>query len=215
MKLLAVTPICVEDSEIARRQARYDRFSPPGVSVLLQNVGTGSEVPRALDTAEDIAASEAALVRRFGSEEGLGIDAFLPDCVLDPVVDYADACFAKPVYGILKLTAHFLVSQNLAIGAVARNGAIAGELDRKLVAYGLVKQLGLTSVLGLSVEDIADDDIWAAATDTLLRASSVDAVINGCSAVEVHALAGAPALIDPTATALRLIGLIAAGRGER
>ena len=215
MRLLAITPICVSDDEIARRQSRYARFSPPGVNVSLQNVGTGSEIPRALDTAEDIAASEAALVRRFGAEDGSGIDAFLPDCVLDPVVDYADASFERPVYGILKLTAHYLVSQNMAFGAVARNDAIAGELDRKLVGYRLAEKPGLTSVLGLSVEDIADDDIWAAATDTLLRTSSVDAVINGCSAVEVHALAGAPALIDPTATALRLIGLIAAGRGER
>lgn len=210
MRLLAITPICVSDDELARRQSRYDRFSPPGVNVSLQNLGTGSEIPRALDTAEGIAASEAALVRRFGPEDGSGIDAFLPDCVLDPAVDYANASFARPVYGILKLTAHYLVSQNMAFGAVARNHAIAGELDRKLVGYGLAGKPGLTSVLGLSVDDIADEDIWSAATDTLLRTSNVDAVINGCSAVEVHALAGAPALIDPTATALRLIGLIAA-----
>jgi Asp/Glu/hydantoin racemase len=214
MHILAMTPIWVSEEELARRQARYDRFSPEGVTIRLQLPGSGSDIPRALETAADVAASEEALVRRFEQEDGAGVDAFLSDCVLDPVVDHPTARLARPIYGIVKLTSHFLASQGLALGAVARNRAIADELDRKLSGYGLAAA-GTTEVLGLSVEDIADDDTWAAATDAMLAKTSAEAVINGCSAVEVHPLAGGPALIDPTAMALRLLGVMAAVQESR
>lgn len=214
MQILAMTPIWVDKEELARRQARYDRFSPEGVTVHLQLLGSGSDIPRALETAADVAASEEALVRRFQQEDGAGLDAFLSDCVLDPVVDHPTARLARPIYGIVKLTSHFLASQGLTLGAVARNRAIADELDRKLHSYGLA-DTGTTEVLGLSVEDIADDETWAAATDAMLSKTSAEAVINGCSAVEVHRLAGGPALIDPTAMALRLLGVMAALQESR
>jgi hypothetical protein len=46
----------------------------------------------------------------------------------------------------------------------------------------------------------------------MLAATSADAVINGCSAVEVRPLSGGPSLVDPTAMALRLLGVAAASR---
>lgn len=213
MQILAITPIWVSEEELARRQARYDRFSPQGISVRLLLPGAGSEIPRSLETADDVTASEEALLRRFEQEDGHGVDAFLPDCALDPVVDHPTARLARPVHGIVKLTSHFLVSQGLGVGAVARNRAIADELDRKLVGYGITAPP--THVLGLSVEDIADEATWAAATDAMLAMTSANAVINGCSAVEVRPPAGGPALIDPTAMALRLLGVMAAAREGR
>lgn len=210
LQLLAVTPIAVSGGEVARRQGRYDRLSPAGVRVLVENLGTGSEVPRSLESDDDITASERCLVARFQAADTSRIDALLPDCVLDPVVDLESSLFARPVYGILKLSTHFLLGQGLSIGAVARNGAIAHELDRKLESYGCVGASGLTAILGLSVEDISDDALWASASGEMLAASAADAVINGCSAVETHG--GRPrgtVLVDPTATALQLLGLIA------
>ena len=35
MRLLAITPIVVDDAELARRQARYDDLAPDGVTVVL------------------------------------------------------------------------------------------------------------------------------------------------------------------------------------
>jgi len=212
LRLLAITPIAVSDEEVARRQARYDRHAPNGVSVLVENLGTGSDVPRALECEADIRASETSLIERLQNANVSEIDAFLPDCVLDPVVSLHPSLFARPVYGVLKLSTHFLLAQGLSIGAVARNAAIARELDRKLELYGCEVASGSTQILGLSVSDISDENLWAAATEETLAASSASAVINGCSAVEVHsAPAQGAVLVDPTATALQVLELIARG----
>ncbi len=210
MHLLAITPIHVSAEELARRQARYDRLAPAGVTVHLEDLGDGPEVPRSLETAEDIEASEAALLDRFRTADTRGVDAFLPDCVLDPVVDNA-AALPRPVHGIARLSAHFLAGLGGRLGAVARNKAIAAELDRRLSSYGVAAEP--TSILDLSVEDIADDAAWAAAVEHTLRGSAVDHVINACSAVDVGEPAGGPQLFDPTWTALQLIGLRATAGG--
>lgn len=206
MRILAITPIAVDDEELARRQARYDRLSPAGLTVHLENVGNGSEVPRALETAEDIVASEAVLLERYAAVDTHRYDAFLPDCVLDPVVEHADR-MPRPVHGIGRLTAHYLAGLGLTTGAVARNQAIANELDRKLASYGIATAK-LTVVMDLTVEDIADDATWAAAVERTVAGLDCQAVINACSAVEVTEHSGGPLLLDPTAAALRMIGAL-------
>ena len=213
MHLLAITPIHVEGDELARRQQRYDRLAPAGVTVSLEDVGEGSEVPRALETADDISASEQALVKRFESADGDAFDGFLPDCVLDPVLDHA-ASLPRPVFGIARLTAHFLGGFGLAVGAVARNVAIARELDRRIASYGLVAARP-TDVLDLSVEDIADDATWAAAVERTVGSMACDAVINACSAVDIVSRKDGPVLVDPTWTALQMIGIRAANGARR
>jgi Asp/Glu/hydantoin racemase len=202
VRVLAITPIVVSEEELARRQARYDRLSPAGVSIVLENLGDG---PRALETAADIEASEEALLARFAAADASQYDAFLPDCVLDPVVDHADR-LPLPVYGIARLAAHFLAGLGLRTGAVARNGAIAAELDRKLVSYG-VAPVRPTAVIDLTVEQIADDATWAAAVQRTVADLDCDAVINGCSAVEVKQSDGR-VLVDPTATALQMMATL-------
>lgn len=205
MRILAITPIQVSQDELARRQARYDRVVPPGITVRLENLGGGSDVPRALNTAEEIAASEAVLVERFAAADTTEVDAFLPDCVLDPVVEQLRS-LARPVFGIGRLTAHFVAGFGVRLGAVARNEAIAAELDRKLKSYGLAPHT-LTAVMNLSVEAIADDATWAAAVEHTVGNLDCDYVINACSAVEVTASGAGPLLPDPTQTALQMIAL--------
>lgn len=212
MHLLAITPIHVQPAELARRQRRYERLAPAGVTVTLEDVGEGSEVPRALETADDIAASESVLVERFRSADADRFDAFLPDCVLDPVVD-ADVSVDRPVFGIARLTAHFLSGFGSRVGAVARNPAIAAELDRKLKSYGLTPARP-TDVLGLSVDDIADDAAWAVAVERAVASMPCDRVINACSAVDIVGDDRGPVLVDPTWTALQMIGVHAA-KGPR
>ncbi|TSD62558.1 aspartate/glutamate racemase family protein [Aeromicrobium piscarium] len=203
MRLLAVTPIDVSDEEVGRRQARYDRLCPPGLSIELRNIGTAA--PTALEDAAAITASEEAMIRYFASVDPAGFDGFLPDCVLDPVVDHADA-LPLPVYGIGRATAHYLRGLGLTVGAVARTAAIAAELDRRLGVYGV--PAAPTAVMHLSVEDIAKDEIWAAAVEKTMGSLGVQAVINACSAVDVTTTGQSAALVDPTAVALRMIAML-------
>lgn len=203
MRILAITPIGVTEEEVARRQARYDRLSPAPLIVHVENLGSGSHVPHALETADDIAASEAALIERYAAADPKAYDAFLPDCVLDPVVDHPERV-PLPVHGIGRLAAHFLGGFALRTGAVARNRAIAAELDRKLTSYALPPARP-TAVMDLSVEDIADDATWAAAVQRVVADLDCEAVINACSAVDIKQGAAGPVLLDPTATALRML----------
>ena len=47
MRVIAITPIHVTDEELARRQERYSRLAPEGVTVELRNLTKQS--PVALD----------------------------------------------------------------------------------------------------------------------------------------------------------------------
>jgi Asp/Glu/hydantoin racemase len=205
MHLLAITPIHVSEQELARRQRRYDALAPAGVTVHLDDLGAGPEVPRALETAEDIVASEAALVKRFSDADLAGVDGLLPDCVLDPVVDDAFA-MPRPVFGLGRLCAHFAAGFGR-VGAVARNAAIAAELDRKLDSYG-IELAQRTAVLDLPVDGIADGPAWTAAVARTVQDLPCTFVINACSAVDVTQHSGGPVLLDPTSVALQLIGLL-------
>lgn len=233
MRLLAITPIVVDDAELARRQARYDALAPAGVTVVLEHLDPGSSgggatgepdgqtprLPRALDTADDVRASERALHARYAAVDPTGWDAYLPDCVLDPLADLAEAAgggdtgLARPVLGLGRLTAAFVTGQGARLGAVARNAPIAAELDRRLGQYAAAT-VAPTAVLDLSVDDIADDATWAAAVERAVEDLDCDFVLNACSAVDVAEQARASYVLDPTATALALLGLRARVTGR-
>ncbi|MET4061791.1 Asp/Glu/hydantoin racemase [Arthrobacter sp. UYP6] len=209
MRILAVTPIAVSDDELARRQQRYNRLVPANISVRLHNLGTGPAVPSALENDDDIAASEAAVTAWFAAADVQDVDAFLPDCVLDPGVGPGSLPQQRPVLGLLRLAAGFLAATGAGIGAVARNGAIAAELERKLSTYGTGPLHEPVTVLGLSLADVADDAAWSGAVDTALETMSAEYVLNACSAVNlIGPRSDGPVLVDPTALALRLAGLL-------
>jgi hypothetical protein len=205
MRILAITPIRVSDQELARRQARYDRLVPTGVEVNLDNLADRAEAPRALDTPEQVATSEALLAEQFATADATRYDALLPDCVLDPLVG-GNFDLPLPLHGISRLTAHHLAGLGGRMGAVARNRAIADELDRKLASYGLAPA-SPTAVMGISFDAIADDAVWASAVADTISGLELDVVLNACSAVEVSFNASGPRLVDPTRMALELLGL--------
>src|SRR5689334_183738 len=99
MRLLSITPIVVDEAELARRQARYDELAPEGVTVVLELLGTDPDLPRALETDDDVRASEAALQARYAAVDPTGWDGYLPDCVLDPLTG-TDHGLPRPVFGI-------------------------------------------------------------------------------------------------------------------
>lgn len=202
MHLLAVTPIHVDDAELHRRQRRYDALAPETVTVELRNIGP--EAPRSLETERDIRVSEQMLQAAFAAADPDGFDGYLPDCVLDPCAGDAES-FARPLYGLSRLTASFFASQGLRIGALARNTAIAEELDRVLTFYGITSLD--TTVLGLSVRDIADTAAWGRAVAQQTAGMTCDVAINACSAVDLPNPPTRPLVVDPTATALQLLAL--------
>jgi Asp/Glu/hydantoin racemase len=211
MRILSFTPIAVGEHELARRQARYTQHSPEGVEVELRDIGTDSGAPAALDTPEDVAASERAVLAAFAAADPTGFDAFLPDCVLDPGIDDQDG-LSRPLLGIGRLSATFLASQGTPLHAVARNAAIAAELDRRFASYGLGTPA--TRVLDLDFDTIADDRAWNRAVSEGIADLDEGFVFNACSAVDVAASTARPVLVDPTATALRLLGLRASLEGS-
>ena len=209
MRLLALTPIHVPAAEVARRQARYDAIAPAGIEVVVRR--PGGDLPRELGSPDDVAASDAALLAAYAAEPADDWDGYLPDCVLDPAVHAADT-LPVPVHGIGRLAMHALAGAGLTWRGVARNEPIARELDRLAERYGVATD-GPAAVLSLSVEEIADDAGWGSALASAVADLGCDAVLNGCSAVDVRAPGRGPVVVDPTALALRVLADVHGVRG--
>jgi Asp/Glu/hydantoin racemase len=206
LRVRAITPIHVDSEELRRRQQRYDRLAPEGIAIHLDDLGDDPAVPRQLQTEDDVRRSEDLVIAEIRRTDAERFDAVLPDCVLDPgVAVVPDA--PLPVVGLLSLCGHFLAGAGHRFAAVTRNEAIAEELSRKAGSYGLSEALTEVRVLGLSVEDIADDRTWAQAVTRAVADLPVGAVFNACSAVEVHEAGSGPRIVDPTAVALRVLAL--------
>jgi Asp/Glu/hydantoin racemase len=208
MHLLAITPIRVNDAELDRRQARYDKLSPPGIEVELVNLPDDDSVPRTLESAADIEASDR-LVATVALEYGAGADALLPDCVLDPGIDVLARAAATPVHGVLRLATAALAGCGLRFGAVTRNRAIADELERRIALYGFASWFEHTSVIDLDFDAIADHARWndaLGAAEAELAPTGARAILNGCSAVDIDR-AGSLPVVDPTAVALQALAV--------
>ena len=82
MKVVSITPIHVTEEELKRRQARYERLAPAGITVELRNLSEQSL--NALEKDSDVRASDLALLAD-ALEINLEIgEVLLPDCILDP-----------------------------------------------------------------------------------------------------------------------------------
>jgi Asp/Glu/hydantoin racemase len=204
----AVTPIHVDAAELDRRRERYRHIAPDGMEVSVRNLPADPDVPRQLGTPQDIAASEAFVLAELGRLDPGEFDAALPDCVLDPGVAGRDHV-AVAVHGITELAAGVVASLGGAFTAVARNRAIAEELDAVITRYGY-RDFTPTRVLDLSFEAIADHGRWNDAVTELtadLAQTPVRRVLNGCSAVDVRADASRVTVFDPTLLALDALAL--------
>jgi allantoin racemase len=214
MRLVGITPIVVSDGELRRRQSRYSELAPDGVILDLVNLEAG---PTRLETSGEIRSSEDLVYEQVIRMDIGGYDAVFLDCVLDPALERLQAHMDIPVFGITNLVSSFLGSLGLQMAAVARNRAIADELDARIESFGWSDRFSGVLVLDLSLEDISDSELWNTTVSERVSAGeldNVDVVINGCSAVEVSPTGG-PAVLDPTALALRLIGVGQTVLGER
>jgi Asp/Glu/hydantoin racemase len=214
MKLVGITPIVVSDGELRRRQARYSELAPEGVTIDLVNLEDG---PTRLETSGEIRRSEDLVYEQVIRMDIGGYDGVFLDCVLDPALERLQAHLEIPVFGITNLVSSFLGSLGLQMAGVARNRSIADELDARIEAFGWASRFSGVLVLDLSLEDISDTDLWNTTVSERVSAGdldNVDVVINGCSAVEVNPTGG-PTVVDPTALALRLIGVGQTVLGEQ
>jgi len=213
LRIRAITPIHVGPEEIARRQARYDEFSPEGVTVVLEDLPGDPSVPRKLATEADIAASNRAVAAMAMSTDATAFDLFMPDCVLDTgLEELRSQTTPVPVVGLSELAAGYVRGLGLRLAAVTRNEPIGDELRERLEHYGLGEQLTGVENLHLSFEDISDDARWNGALEKaqadILTKGGADAILNGCSAVDVTVGGGIP-VFDPTRLALRLLAVAA------
>lgn len=203
MKVVSITPIHVTDAELKRRQERYQRLAPAGITVELRNLSHQS--PVALDVASDVQASDSGLMADAAEiilEEG---EYLLPDCILDPGFRQN----ASPTtIGMLESVMSHLVSTGGKVGAVTRNQSIGDELVRRVGEYGFAEHFVGLEVLNLSFDAINDEEEWHRALKIgvdKLAAKGATVVINGCSAVNVDQSLLSLPVVDPAELALKLI----------
>ncbi|GHJ39231.1 aspartate/glutamate racemase family protein [Streptomyces sp. TS71-3] len=205
MRILSVTPIRVGAGELARRRDRYRRLAPPGVELVLEEVG--EDAPEQFATPDDIAASTASVTAALAAAPDGDLACRMPDCVLDPAVPVEPDGAAVPTVGMLRLSAAHLVASGRTFGAVTRNHAIGEALARRVEEYGYGPWFAGVIVLDLAFDAIPDTGRWNGAVRAALdgfAARGVTAVINGCSAVDTDAPHPVE-LVDPAALALRLL----------
>lgn len=210
MRVRAITPIAVDESEMERRRERYSRLAPEGWQIVLENISEHPRAPRELASESDLEDSQHAVCEIALNEKGEGFDAILPDCVLDTGIEAIEGAVKTPVLGITHLSAHFLAACGRRFGVIVRNETIGAEYERVIHSMGLEHAFGGVFVINLTVEDIADSEKWNSALESAVaRAaeSDLDLLINGCSAVEVTFKAHGLKVVDPTALALRVAGL--------
>jgi Asp/Glu/hydantoin racemase len=215
-RIKAITPLRVTEFELERRQARYQKLSPPSLQLDVVNLPPGPDVPTSLDTYAACRASDRFVYEAAMQTDPAEYEAILLDCVLDPALDQLEQDAPVPVFGILKLTAGFLASLGHEFAAVTRNQVIGDELQARLEHYGLADKFHRLIILDLTFEDIADDNRWNASIRGALgqlEGTNARSLINGCSAVDVHTdERHSAAVVDPTALALTLLGVAAEAR---
>lgn len=210
MRIRSITPIRVDETELERRRARYARLLAEGWTLGLSNLPDIPTAPKELRTGEQIRASEQLSVAAGRETDPTNFDALLPDCVLDPGVLELDSSVSIPVLGITRLSTHFLAACGHRFGVMVRTQAIADEYAAVMERYGLNSSFDGAYILGLSVEDISNDERWNAAIEREAQraaARGTKILINGCSAVEVTVAGGSVRIVDPTALALRVADL--------
>lgn len=203
MKVVSITPIHVTDEELKRRQARYERLAPAGITVELRNLSEQSL--NALEKDSDVRASDFALLAD-ASEINLEIgEVLLPDCILDP--GFRQNASATTI-GMLESVMGHLVAAGGKVGAVTRNESIGNELVRRVGEYGFANHFVDLEVLNLSFDAINDEEHWHRALKIAvdrLAAKGATVVINGCSAVNVDQSQLSIPVVDPAELVLKII----------
>jgi len=210
MRLHALTPAHVGEPEIVRRQARYDEFADGRMTISVRDQPDRPDVPHSFDTSELVASADPCVLEQASALPLEANDVILPDCVLDTALEQI-ADTGRPVQGIMRLTVNLLNGLGLRYGAVARNRAVGDALDARIRGYDRTGCYVGIAILDLPTEAVSDAERWndAVAKHVAdLAAQGAQAVINGCSAVDVTG-PFAVAVVDPTRLAVGALALAA------
>lgn len=204
MHIFASAPLHLGSEELARRQARYDRIAPAGVTVELHDLPAAA--PRSLECEQDMRASESFVIEALSAVPE-GYDAVFADCVLDPGISALQRKLPVPAIGILRANLAHGRALGRTTAAVVRNPAIAAEMRAIAAECGLADVLVDVRTLDVDFDAIADGERWQAALGPAARDAAragASMLLNGCSAVDTLD-AGLPITVfDPVARALRL-----------
>jgi allantoin racemase len=215
-RCLLIAPLHLSDDEMARRRTRYEALAGADLSVHLENLEPGA--PASLEHTADVEASWRLVAERIASVTPGEADLVMPDCVLDPGVGERTAPRPRGVLvaGILRLSAGLVAGLGERWAAVARNAAIAAELDRRVRGYGLDDDFRGVEVIECDFCTIADAETWQAAMAPVcarLRRQGVRFVLNGCSAVALSTeVVEGVGVLDPTRVALHQLRVLPIGR---
>jgi allantoin racemase len=205
VRIHASTPLYVGNEELARRQARYDRIAPAGVTIELHDLP--EDAPRSLETEQDVRASEKFVIEALSTPPP-GVDAVFADCVLDPGIAVLQRTLSIPAIGILRTNLAHERALGRSTAAVVRNQAIADEMRAVADDSGLGDVLTGIRLLNLDFAAVTEHDRWqaqleSAATEAAKAGASL--LLNGCSAVDTDATSAPVTVYDPVARALRLV----------
>ncbi len=190
-----ITPIQVDEADLARRQQRYGARAAPDTQVEVVGIMDG---PHTLETPDDLLFSEQAVFQEAMKTKPGDVDALLIDCIFDPAVDALRQQLPIPVFGPLRATLPLvsLIAPNFAI--VAR-GQHHRELFTDIVArYGYGDRLVAVRTMALTYAEGRQAAPFEAAMQQQLKAvvetDGARAVVMGSTTIalpdDVAAVAG-------------------------
>ncbi|MCH9672581.1 MAG: aspartate/glutamate racemase family protein [Gammaproteobacteria bacterium] len=162
-----ITPIQVDASDLARRQLRYGERA--SVDTTLEVVALESG-PTALESTDDIEASEDAVFAACSDLSHDHCDALLVDCIFDPAVKALQAHLSIPVFGPLQTTTANIPLVVQSVGMVARVRAHIPVFEQLFADYGAADRLAAVRALDLPYADARDPVRFDAAMSSALRA---------------------------------------------
>ena len=162
-----ITPIQVDGADLERRRARYGERAAANTKIDVIGLNAG---PCALETVEDIRASESAVFEQAIGLDLESCDALLVDCIFDPGVEALHEALPIPVFGPLRTALSQLPVIAPNFGMVTRAQG-HGDVFRGLIeGYGFAEQLVAIRTLALPYQQARKPENFDSAMRKALKA---------------------------------------------
>ncbi|HID52999.1 MAG TPA: hypothetical protein EYP41_13330 [Anaerolineae bacterium] len=205
-----ISPLHASESDLARRQRRYQEVAGGDTVVTVVNLAGG---PVALNSSGDILSSAAAIYRQGKETSTDDFDAILIDCVFDPAVAELREATGLPVFGPTRTTLPLisLVAEEFSI--IARSPRQCELLAELVAREGFGGQLRSVRALDISYEEAKQEAIFRQVMlerlGTAVNEDNAQAIMFGSTTMaltdEMRAVAQGIPLFMPGMVALRLM----------
>ena len=162
-----ITPVCVDSTDIARREQRYRDAVGPGVFIRVFNVPEG---PTRLSCKTDLQQSEESAIRVGEQTDPTEFDAILFDCVFDRGLDRLRERSPIPVFGPMSFTLGVLEQIAQRFSVVVRTPAHKTLLHGSLIEHQAGARLRRIELLGISDDESREPGRYDAAMLPVVRA---------------------------------------------